>query len=163
MAEPIRELVMVKVESLLAAIKVDDGATYSQTVRSVERDIYSVAQNPPRPSVWVFEGDENKNSQNSERVGAVTCRLPVIVTYVADQERDTNTATTKNRMLADITRALGTDWDIVDAYGTIDRVQVDEVSNTSSDGAESGMVWVQTLFNLMYHHAVGDQTRINEA
>jgi len=162
-AEPIRELVMQKIETLLAAIKADEGDTYSQTVVSVSRDVYSVAKNPPRPSVWIFEVDEEKNTENADRVGSAQCRLPVVVTYVADEEGDVGTGTTKNRMLADLTRALGTDWDIVDAYGGIDRVQVNESSNSTSEGTESGMVWVQSLFTFTYRHTLGDQTRIYEA
>lgn len=160
MAEPIREIVMQTVEARFAAIKADEGQTYSQTVVSVKRDIWDIGTNPPRPSIWILEARENKVQQNADIVGSSQNFVKVVVTYVADALE--NTGTIKNRMLADLTRAIGSEFTITDSYGTRDTVQVVEGDNLTSDGSEGGIVWVQVEYTLSYHHALGDQTRIAE-
>lgn len=155
MPEAIRETLIVGARARFEAMRVASG--YSQNVLGVERDNYDMGENPPRPSVWMFEGDEEKDPVNPDMVGAVKCTLPVLVTYVADAAGGV-VPTIQTRMLADLTKAMGVDIDVVDAAGAGQTVEVREIGTGTEYTKDNGLVWAQTLFHLIYHHAVGDQT-----
>lgn len=157
MAESIREKLIVAVMARFEAMRIAEGFTVD-LVLPVERDNYDMGENPPRPSVWLFEGDEDKDSRNPDIVGAVKCMLRVLVTFVADAG-NVAIPTMKTRMLADLSKAMGTMIDVEDANGVTQTVEVSEGATTTSDGAtNTGLVFVQTYFELWYHHGVGDQT-----
>jgi hypothetical protein len=154
----IREKIMVKVKENLEQISRNDD--YSYDVRQVTRTNSELPDHPPLPSIFVYEGEEDKQPLR-KTPNQVQCTLPIAVVYVAEDYSET--ATTANAMLTDVVRAMGSSVRVgdADAPTRYQDVEIYEMSNEIViDDVNNPIVYVVVNFELYYYHSHGDLTKI---
>ena len=150
----IREKIFLELVSRFEAIS---KPTYSQNVLDVRRDSWDIAENPARPLVAVVDLAEQVQI-DGDIIGMYRCALQFSVIMVIDEVADPGPAQTA--MLADIQLAVsGTLFDITDADGDVQTIELSEVTNVTSDGVDNGEVWVEVAYETVYHKSYSDPAR----
>lgn len=152
MADSMREKLMAGLLDRLREITTSNGYTF--TLQTCERRHADLPDFPVMPAVFLYEGSEDKVKNGSR----LLCRIELAVVYCA--EANQNQATIGNRMLADITRAMGTDFVIQDASGYNFSIELDETSaEVIISETQNQMIYASSTFVASYYHEHGDQTR----
>lgn len=155
MDTPLRELVVVALCTRLENITTSNGYPFS--VIEVKRDVWEPVSGEALPVVVVNELDESLEI-DGDAVGTYVCTLPLAITIAVDASE--TPATTKNLMLASLTKALGYQFDVVDADNHGQICEVVELSNTNSEGLDGSLLWVELLVEVSYARSLSDPARV---
>ena len=158
---PISETVMAAVLTRFKAMTT--GAGYHRTVSSsnVFRRYFEVSDMPSTPCVLIYMLEEETDHQGGgASIGTYAVSLPVVIVYLIEQYETDSVQTNMNQMRADITKAMGPEFEVLDADnkpGTITPVAISSDSGTL-DGTD-GVVWVAKEFELRWQRAYDDEAR----
>lgn len=152
MAEPLREKIMAGLLLRLKDIKTVNGYLY--TLQTCERRQADLPDFPITPAVFLYEGGEDKKNDGTR----VLCELEVVVVFCVESLQDQGTVA--NRMLSDVSKAVGSDFIVSDADSLNRSVNISEVGTDVVIGETTNqLVYVSTTFTIFYYHQHGDHTR----
>jgi len=150
----IRERIM---ETLVARLEAMGTPSYTFKITSVERRNIELPEQPNTPSIYIYEGDETKDSGRSPN--SYLCTLPIAIVYLADDADPSTQLTTGNSMLEDVTRIVGADFIVADENGKTQQVDMEELTNEVITGDQNNsLIYVGVQFEVQYYHKRGDQS-----
>ncbi len=153
--ETIKELVMVEIARRCSLIKEADG--YWTTVRVVERTHDMLPTRPTSPTIYVYEGMEQKDDDRT--VNFVECSMPVGIVYVCESYPDKTKWA--NRMAGDVAKAMGTEFRLTTHSSAALSVYFREKStDIQIDDTGGPTVIVAIIFEAQYRHTPGDPTDV---
>lgn len=148
----LREQIMAEVKTRLELISTGNG--YSQDVRQVVRTRADIPDYPTVPAIYVYEGAERKNDEYV--AGKLRASLDVVIVYLIEDYTDQ--ATSANAALADISKAMGTDFTVTgaDSLETIAQF-VERGNEVVVDPTDEKLIICGVEFEARYTHALADQ------
>jgi hypothetical protein len=142
---------MVEVQTRLEAITTGNG--YSQDIREVVRTRADIPDYPTVPAIYLYEGAERKDDTYAS--GKLRVDLDVVIVYLLEDYTDQ--ATTANAALADVSKAMGTDYTVTGVSGAQTIVQFVERGNeVVVDPTDEKLIICGLEFDARYTHALGD-------
>lgn len=153
MADSLRTKALARVKTNLEVLL---GTGYNYRAVAVERrsvDLPDIGTE----RVWIYTGDEPKDPGIA--FGKLRCSIPVVVRYRRTQRDKSLQAETMEKMSADLSKAMGDNFTVLDANSMEVNVEVEEnlvVMNVAPPDESLMDVFVE--FELVYFHLRGDQT-----
>jgi len=142
---------MSTIKTRLETITTANG--YSRDVRFVERTMAPLPDTISTPAIYVYEGDETKDTNS---FGKLAGTLRVMVVYL--EEDYTDPRTTANQMLADVTKAVGTDITLTGANSIQTLANLYERGNeVVIDPNNANLIVAGVDFDAIYEHELGNQ------